>query len=410
MSCRNPLYYLDSKIRRMLAFAPYEIWSTGTPLTPYGGSREVPVDRFEECLCFSTRNTLQVPSTWNACTKYMELCSSPGVNIVYTYLCCCTSSKHKICLQHCNITQHQHNTSKKVSITAKHANTVPSVPKEDTSCSQVCPLDRIPPAYLLRRFGGLSGKLLNPEKKRISRKQLFILKEGLKIKRQEREVSVGLFLGDGSLNTQDKGGTYSLVYSQGGQRHQAYFNHVYTIFKDWVVGSPRTMPSNSSCIESKCSCIEMALTRQTRWAFTTISHGSFRFYGKAFYKNGKKVVPKEIARLLTERGLAFWYTDDGSIKSKQSKGVLFNTQGFDLPDVERLCNVLICKFDYKAIPRVQHSKTGVLSHQIYLSGYSYERLKELILPHIIPEMLYKFPPPRVQRRVKQQVCISDARC
>lgn len=164
---------------------------------------------------------------------------------------------------------------------------------------------------------------VTPGKKRISRKQLSILKEGLRIKRQERKVLVGLLLGDGSLNTQDKGGKYRLVYSQGGQRHQAYFNHAYTIFKDRVVGSPQTIPSNSSCIKSKSSSIEMVLTRQTRWAFTTISHGSFRFYGNTFYKNGKKVVPKQIARLLTKRGLAFWYMDDTSIKSKQSKGVSF---------------------------------------------------------------------------------------
>lgn len=287
---------------------------------------------------------------------------------------------------------------------------------------------------------------VTPEKKRISRKQLSILKKGLKMKHQEREVLVGLLLGDGSLNTQDKGGTYRLVYSQGGQRHQAYFNCVYTIFRDWVVGSPRTIRPNpaflkrSSCkhpaslstdsnltenelteerkaasisqnvaVQSPLSSrnpleggIEVVRTRQTRWVFATISHASFRFYGKAFYKNGKRVVPKGIGRLLTERGLAFWYMDDGSIKSKQSKGVLFNTQGFDLPEVKRLCDVLTSKFGLRATPRVQRSKAGVSSHQIYVSGHSYERLRELLLPHMIPEMLYKFPPARVGRGSRMQ--------
>jgi hypothetical protein len=148
---------------------------------------------------------------------------------------------------------------------------------------------------------------------------------------------------------------------------------------------------------------EMVGTRQTRWAFSTVSHDSFRFYGKAFYREGRKVVPKGIGRLLTAKGLAFWYMDDGSIKSRQSKGVLFNTQGFALPEVERLCDVLSSKFGLKAIPRCQQSKTGVLCYQIYVSGHSYERLRELVLPHMIPEMLYKFPPPRSEKGLRRKI-------
>jgi hypothetical protein len=83
----------------------------------------------------------------------------------------------------------------------------------------------------------------NPKGKRISRKELSVLKEGLKINPQEREVLVGLLLRDGSLQTQDKGRTYRFVYSQGGKSHEAYFNHVYAIFKDrgWVIGPPQTI-------------------------------------------------------------------------------------------------------------------------------------------------------------------------
>jgi hypothetical protein len=36
--------------------------------------------------------------------------------------------------------------------------------------------------------------------------------------------------------------------------------------------------------------------------------------------------------------------DDGSIKSKQSKGVLLNIQGFSLKDVTFLCKVISKKF------------------------------------------------------------------
>lgn len=133
------------------------------------------------------------------------------------------------------------------------------------------------------------------------------------------------------------------------------------------------------------------------WAFSTISHGSLRFYGKGFYRDGKKVVPKTIHRLLTPRGLAYWYMDDGSIKSKQSKGVILNTHSFSLKEVERLCEALQAKMSILATPRPQRVG-GEVRHQIYISGRSYERLSELVSHFILPEMMYKFPPPRRPRK------------
>jgi len=83
--------------------------------------------------------------------------------------------------------------------------------------------------------------------------------------------------------------------------------------------------------------------------------------------------------------------DDGSIKSKQSKGVVFNTQGFCYKDVCTLCEVLTAKFQLSCWPRKQ--KEG---YQIYVSGHSYERLRDLIYPYLLPEMTYKFPLPRIR--------------
>jgi LAGLIDADG DNA endonuclease family len=91
--------------------------------------------------------------------------------------------------------------------------------------------------------------------------------------------------------------------------------------------------------------------------------------------------------------------DDGSLKSKDSKGVILNTHGFSLEDVELLCSVLKEKFDLKAGPRKQKHR-DVLYYQIYISGHSFENLSKLIYPHIIPEMLYKFPRPRQVRGSK----------
>ena len=92
--------------------------------------------------------------------------------------------------------------------------------------------------------------------------------------------------------------------------------------------------------------------------------------------------------------------DDGSIKSKQSKGVLLNTQGFSLKDVTFLCKVISKKFGISVWPRSQKKAT---QHQIYISGKSYERLRDLITPYFTEDMWYKFPSPRKKKEKVTQL-------
>jgi hypothetical protein len=232
---------------------------------------------------------------------------------------------------------------------------------------------------------------------RPTRKQIAEGKPLLKPSREQREVLVGLILGDGHLGTQDNGRTYRLIYSQSKERHGAYLKHVYGIFQDWTLGCPVLVKGRKGAGDEDRDGAELPPGRfmtKDRLKFTTVAHGSLRFYGKAFYKGGIKVVPRGIGRLLTARGLAYWYMDDGSIKSCQSKGLILNTHSFTLSEVQLLCRELGSKFGLQAKPRPQTARSGGQRHQIYISGRSYERACEIIAPHLLPEMMYKFPPPR----------------
>lgn len=72
--------------------------------------------------------------------------------------------------------------------------------------------------------------------------------------------------------------------------------------------------------------------------------------------------------------------NDGSLKSAQYKGVLLNTHGFTLKEVEHLCQVLNEKFALKAHPRKQShqyknqcwAQPLKIYYQISISGNSYE--------------------------------------
>lgn len=206
-------------------------------------------------------------------------------------------------------------------------------------------------------------------------RKIEILKSKLKLTGSQREILVGLILGDAHLETQNGGRTYRIKFEYS-CKHADYANHIYEIFKEWILSPPKT---------------KIDARRNNVW-FNTVSHGAFRFYAQLFYCDKKKCIPRIIHRLLTGKGIAYWYMDDGSVKSKQSKGVFFNTQGFARNDVSRLTETLIKYFGLKAGERKQNQE-----YQIYISGESFERFKEIVEPHIIDSMRYKIP---IDRKTK----------
>jgi hypothetical protein len=207
------------------------------------------------------------------------------------------------------------------------------------------------------------------------------LKLNLSLSPVQREVLVGLLLGDGCLETRN-GRTYRLKIEQS-KAHQAYVDHLYHLFRDWVLTPPRIRP-----VISRGHASENVV-------FQTISHSAFRFYAHQFYRDSRKQVPKLIHRWLTPRALSYWFMDDGSVKSKESKGVILNTQAFAPADIERLIQCLQSKFELQAMIRKQRDGC-----QIYISGKSYEKFAALVDAYVIPEMKYKLPLPRRTRLPK----------
>jgi len=198
-------------------------------------------------------------------------------------------------------------------------------------------------------------------------------KSSLRLSDLQREALVGLLLGDAHLETQNNGRTYRVKFEYSVKQRE-YADHVYELFKEWVLTAPQEKLDSSH--ENVC--------------FQTVSHAAFRFYAHQFYDGKKKCVPKLIDHFMSERSIAYWYMDDGSMKSRESKGVVFNTHCFTRNDVQRLIEVLRTRFSLEVAERKQ--KDGL---QIYVSGKSYERFREMVDPHIFPSMRYKVPVDRI---------------
>lgn len=200
-----------------------------------------------------------------------------------------------------------------------------------------------------------------------------ILNENLILSEFQKEVLVGLLLGDGCLERTKNSQVARLKVSQS-LKQSDFVQWLYETFKDFVRTPPRLKQKDKNG------------KRYSELVFNTLTHKSFTYFYNLFYPNGKKVVPESINQSLTATALAVWFMSDGSIKSKQSRGRILNTQSFTRPDIERLILILKSKFNLQSSIRTQ--KDGL---QIYISGKSAEVLNIVLKDKILPSFYYKLP-------------------
>ena len=100
--------------------------------------------------------------------------------------------------------------------------------------------------------------------------------ESIKLTDEQREILVGTLLGDGHLETQNKGRTFRLKVEHSISQKD-YTDWLYEKFKNLVLTKPQVKEQK---INGKLY--------QKYW-FSTVSNGAVRFYAQQFYQNGKKV-------------------------------------------------------------------------------------------------------------------------
>ncbi len=196
-------------------------------------------------------------------------------------------------------------------------------------------------------------------------------KSKLKLTDRQREIIIGKLLGDGHLETQNKGKTYRLKIEHSIKQRE-HVDWLYCEFKKWVLTAPQT---KIQLLNGK---------PYVKYWFNTLSHGDFRFYAQQFYQNRKKRVPKLIHHWLTPLVLAIWFMDDGSIKSKSHKARIINTQTFSKDDVSKLIMALKKCFDLNC--KLRKQKEG---YQIMILAESTNRFAQIIKRFILPTMMYK---------------------
>ena len=156
--------------------------------------------------------------------------------------------------------------------------------------------------------------------------------------------------------------------------------NVYNLFDEWVLSPPHKktrLNLNNNIINTL--------------AFQTISHSAFNYLAELFIINNKKSISENlIINNLTARGLAYWIMDDGGKldynKNSKNKSIVLNTHSFTNEEVKILSHELAKKFGFLTEVRSNKNKKIIVINEV-----SYNKLRDLIDPYLVPSMLYKLP-------------------
>lgn len=223
---------------------------------------------------------------------------------------------------------------------------------------------------------------------------------------------VGTLLGDGHLKVNPSREKAVLVILQSAE-HKEYVFHLYEIFKEFVSTPPRLSYFTDKRTPGR---------KYGRYQFRTRLFECFMPYANLFYpvtiesivenenaltsdipniadEKNKKCVPKTIGNILTARGVAYWYMDDGAAKwIKKTQAMRLCTDSFSKEDVMLLISVLKENFNIDAKWFGERANpTAKIKNRINLPAASYPRFDAIVAPYFHASMLYKYPAPKQQK-------------
>src|SRR3989338_1991068 len=200
-------------------------------------------------------------------------------------------------------------------------------------------------------------------------KEISEKKKNLQLSKRQRELIVGILLGDGHLETQNGGRTYRLKVEHGSAQRE-YLEWLVKEFQEWLLSG----------------WYEKRKGEKLVYGFTTVSHPAFRFYGAQFYQNGKKRIPPLIKKLMSPLSLAIWFLDDGSAKSSKHWSLVIHSLGYSKIDLVLMQDALRCF----GITSAMHKQRND-SFRLYFPHTSSLIIEQFVRPILneVPVLAYK---------------------
>jgi len=191
----------------------------------------------------------------------------------------------------------------------------------------------------------------------------------VKLTEEQKEVIIGCMLGDGHLLER---GVFKVSHAY----HQyEYLKRVRELL------APIATPMG---YEEK----EMSESGEVRAAFSfrTAQHVWLKAMRKLFYPKGKRQFPPSLLETLSERSLAFWYFDDGTLYDGNLPA--FALGDVDDATVEHTLRAFRDRFGFNAYLSPRTTATCKI---VSLRSVSAGALFEIVAPYATPDMLHKLP-------------------
>ena len=199
-------------------------------------------------------------------------------------------------------------------------------------------------------------------------------KQKIQLTRLQQEVLTGCLLGDAYLERVKPTHNARLIFDQSFPGHAYYLMMLYGIFYDLSSRNPKV---NIRKPDKRTGNVYSSI------AFKTVTLPCLNAWHSKFYQNGAKVVPTDIAELLTARALAYFIMDDGG---KGSYGEMnLHTRSFTLTEVKLLQSALAANFQLRT--RLIEKKRG--QWIIVIPIKQVRSLRSIVLPYMHTSMLYK---------------------
>ena len=178
-----------------------------------------------------------------------------------------------------------------------------------------------------------------------------------------KQILIGNILGDVYMRRFSEKANARIIFRQG-SINASYLLHLYNLYQEFVT----TPPAVSSITDKNTAKIRYNLS------FATLALPCFNELYEAFYLEGKKIIPNNIADLLSEVSLAYWIMDDGSFTGS---GLKLHTNAFSLEELNLLIKALDKNFSIKASVNVSNREKSQFS--LYISKNQMSLVKDLVI-------------------------------
>lgn len=196
---------------------------------------------------------------------------------------------------------------------------------------------------------------------------------GVKLNGRELDVLIGTILGDAYIDKYPNDARIEIMHSI---RQKELVNWKFNELKRFI----SMKPMQSEYFDPRYA------KKYYWWRFQTRRFPEFKKLACMFYRGKRKIVPKNIEKLLVNPiSLAVWYMDDGG-RRKDCHGMFLNTLSYTLYEQRKLQSCLLNNFGINS--RVHWITDG---YRLYIPQQEAKKFCQIIAPYIIPSMIYKLP-------------------